>query len=158
MLTQAQRDAVTDPVSRNLLQYIPLGNTTDANGQARLLASGIAPVNIDQYTIDLRHALAKNDDLHGYYAYQKDRRQEPNAQGNTVPDFGDTRGGQRQLMTINETHVFGSALVNEARAGYNRINITFDPNVVVNPADLGINERHQLSRSRCRRSRFRASA
>jgi hypothetical protein len=139
VLTQAQRDAVTDTVSRNLLPYIPLGNTTDANGQARLLASGIAPVNIDQYTIDVRHSLARNDDLHGYYAYQKDRRQEPNAQLNTVPGFGDTRGGQRQLMTINETHVFGSALVNEARAGFNRIHITFDPNVVVNPADLGIN-------------------
>ena len=41
-------------------------------------------------------------------------------------------------MTINETHVFGPALVNEARVGYNRINISFNPLVVVNPADLGI--------------------
>lgn len=139
VLTQAQRDAVTDPVSRALLKYIPVGNTTDANGQARLLASGIAPVNIDQYTVDLRHNLSHNDDLHIYYAYQKDKRQEPNAQGNTIPDFGDTRGGKRQILTINETHAFGSTLVNEARAGFNRINITFDPNVVLNPTDLGIN-------------------
>src|SRR5262245_20848637 len=138
VLTQAQRDAVTDPVARNLLTYIPLGNTTDANGQARLLAAGTAPVDIDQHTIDLRHTLAANDSLHGYYAYQKDQRQEPNAQLNTVPGFGDTRGGKRQVMTINETHVFGPALVNEARMGYNRININFDPNVKVNPADLGI--------------------
>jgi hypothetical protein len=139
VLTQAQRDAVTDPVARNLLPYIPLGNTTDANGQARLLAAGTAPVNIDQYTIDLRHTLAANDSIHGYYAYQKDLRQEPNAQNNTVPNFGDTRGGKRQLMTINETHVFGPSLVNEARVGFNKIHITFNPNVVVNPADLGIN-------------------
>ena len=139
VLTQAQRDAVTDPVSRTLLKYIPTGNTTDANGQARLLASGLAPVNIDQYTIDLRHNLARNDDLHFYYAFQKDLRQEPNAQGNTIPDFGDTRGGRRQLMTLNETHAFGSSLVNEARAGFNRIHITFNPKVVVNPTDLGIN-------------------
>jgi hypothetical protein len=139
VLTQAQRDGVTDPVARNLLTYIPLGNTADASGQARLLAAGTAPVNIDQYTIDLRHTLAANDSLHGYYAYQKDLRQEPNAQLNTVPNFGDTRGGKRQVMTINETHVFGPSLVNEARVGYNRINISFNPNVVVNPADLGIN-------------------
>ncbi|HEX7795418.1 MAG TPA: carboxypeptidase-like regulatory domain-containing protein, partial [Vicinamibacterales bacterium] len=137
VLTDAQRAAVTDPVAQNLLKYIPLGNTTDANGQARLLASGIAPVNIDQYTIDVRNNLGAQDDLHGYYAYQKDLRQEPNAQGNTVPGFGDTRGGKRQVMTLNETHVFSQALVNEARAGYNRIQISFNPQVVVNPTDLG---------------------
>jgi carboxypeptidase family protein len=140
VLTDAQRAAVTDPVAQNLLKYIPLGNTTDANGQARLLASGIAPVNIDQYTIDVRNNLGAKDDLHGYYAYQQDLRQEPNAQGNTVPGFGDTRGGKRQVMTLNETHVFSQALVNEARTGYNRIQINFNPKVVVNPTDLGIND------------------
>jgi hypothetical protein len=138
VLTDAQRAGVTDPLARRLLAYIPAGNTTDPNGQSRLLASGIAPVNIDQYTIDVRHTLARNDDLHGYYAYQKDLRQEPNAQGNTVPGFGDQRGGKRQIMTLNETHIFSQALVNEARAGFNRININFAPSVVVNPADLGI--------------------
>jgi len=138
VLTEAQRAAVTDPMSQRLLPYIPLGNTTDAGGQARLLASGIAPVNIDQYTIDARHNLSQNDELHGYYAYQKDLRQEPNAQGNTVPGFGDTRGGKRQLMTLNETHIFSQSLVNEARVGFNRININFTPLTVVNPADLGI--------------------
>jgi hypothetical protein len=140
VLTDAQRAAVTDPVAQALLKYIPLGNTTDANGQARLLASGTAPVNIDQYTFDVRHNLGTKDDLHGYYAYQKDLRKEPNAQLNTVPGYGDTRGGKRQVMTLNETHVFTQALVNEARAGYNRIQINFNPNVVVNPTDLGIND------------------
>jgi len=99
----------------------------------------LAPVTIDQWTGDLRHNLGTQDDIHLYYAYQEDNRQEPNAQGNTVPGFGDTRGGKRQVLTLNETHVFGAALVNEARLGYNRININFAPNVVVNPADLGIN-------------------
>jgi Carboxypeptidase regulatory-like domain/TonB dependent receptor len=140
VLTDAQRAAVTNPVSRNLLAYIPAGNTFDANGQARLLASGTAPVNIDQHTIDMHYAAAKNDNIHGYYAYQKDLRQEPNAQGNTIPGFGDTRGGKRQVMTFNETHIFTPALVNEARAGYNRINISFTPLVQVNPTTLGIND------------------
>jgi hypothetical protein len=140
VLTDAQRAAVTDPVSRNLLAYIPAGNTTDASGQSRLLASGIAPVNIDQYTLDMHYAAAQKDNLHGYYAYQKDLRQEPNAQGNTVPGFGDTRGGKRQVMTLNETHIFTPALVNEARVGYNRINISFNPLLVVNPTTLGIND------------------
>src|SRR4029079_13085529 len=38
-----------------------------------------------------------------------------------------------------ETHVFSQALVNEARFGYNHLTIHFDPSVVVNPSDLGIN-------------------
>ncbi len=43
-------------------------------------------------------------------------------------------------MTVNETHIFTQALVNEARVGYNRIKISFNPNVVVNPTDLGISD------------------
>ena len=54
-------------------------------------------------------------------------------------DFGDQRGGHRQIVTVNETHVFSQALVNEARVGYNHLSIHFDPNVVVNPSELGIN-------------------
>src|SRR5262249_49570457 len=50
------------------------------------------------------------------------------------------RGAHRQVLTINETHVFSQALVNEARAGYNRINISFNPLLVLNPADLGISD------------------
>jgi hypothetical protein len=135
-LTDAQRAAVTDPLARRLLQYIPAAN--DSTG-TRVIGSALAPVNIDQYTMDLRHNLKQSDDLHWYYAFQRDLRQEPNAQGNTVAGFGDTRGAHRQVMTVNETHVFGPALVNEARFGFNRINISFNPNLLVNTADLGIN-------------------
>ena len=71
---------------------------------------------------------APNDRLHGYYAFQRDRRGEPNLQGNTVPGFGDTRQSRRQIFTLNETHIFGPNLTNEARLGFNRINITFTPN------------------------------
>jgi hypothetical protein len=59
-------------------------------------------------------------------------------QGNTIPGFGDTRQSHRQIFTLNETHTFGPALVNEARFGFNRINITFTPNAQLNPADFGI--------------------
>src|SRR3954463_15654558 len=42
-------------------------------------------------------------------------------------------------MTVNETHIFNSALVNEVRAGYNRISITFIPQTLVDTNALGIN-------------------
>src|SRR5581483_5908987 len=85
------------------------------------------------------HRLGQNDQLHGYYAFQRDLRGEPVLQGNTLPGFGDTRQSHRQIFTLNETHTFGSSLVNEARFGFNRIHIIFSPNVKLNPADFGIN-------------------
>ena len=135
-LTSAQRAGVVDPTAKNLLQYIPQAN--DSTG-TRWIGGSVAPVDLDQYTIDARHNLKQSDDLHFYYAYQRDIRQEPNAQGNTVAGFGDTRGGHRQVMTVNETHIFNQALVNEVRFGYNRLNISFNPNTLVDTNALGIN-------------------
>src|SRR5262249_43362122 len=135
-LSDAQRAGVTDPVSKNLLQYIPVAN--DATG-GRVISSEEAPVNLDQYTIDSRNNLAASDELHFYYAFQRDVRREPNAQGQTVPGYSDTRGGHRQVMTVNETHIFSQALVNEVRGGYNPLNISFNPNTLVDTSTLGIN-------------------
>jgi len=135
-LTDAQRAAVVDPLAKKLLQYIPVAN--DLTG-TRTIGSPLAPVTIDQYTIDSRNNLRQNDDLHFYYAFQKDSRLESNAQGQTVPGFPDRRGGHRQIMTVNETHIFSPALVNELRVGYNRISITFIPQTLVDTNALGIN-------------------
>ena len=139
VLSDAQRGAVTDPVVRNLLPLIPTANATSATGAPRFIGTGSANVNIDQWTGDINHEIATADRLHAYYAFQKDQRQEPNLQGNTIPGFGDTRTSHRQIGTLNETHIFGPNVVNEARFGFNRINITFAPNVAQNPQDYGIN-------------------
>ena len=132
--TAAQRAAVTDPVIKQLLPLIPLPNV----GTNGFSGSATAPVNIDQWTLDLNHDLGVNDRLHGYYAIQRDERGEPTLQGNSIPGFGDTRQSRRQIFTLNETHTFGSAVVNEARFGFNRIHISFTPNAQLNPLDFGI--------------------
>ena len=135
-LTDAQRAAVTDPLAKKLLAYIPVAN--DLTG-TRAIGSPLAPVEIDQYTIDSRNNLRQNDDLHFYYAFQRDVRIESNAQGQTVAGYSDTRGGHRQIMTLNETHIFSQRLVNEVRGGFNRINISFNPNTLIDTTALGIN-------------------
>jgi hypothetical protein len=140
VLSDAQRAGVTDPVSLKLLQFIPAANGVDANGGARFVGSATAPVNIDQGTADVSYSSGQNALVHGYYAWQRDQRGEPLLQGDTVPDFGDTRHSHRQIMTLNESHVFGPSLVNEARFGFNRIGITFSPVNVQNPSDFGIND------------------
>ena len=141
VLTDAQRASVSNATILQLLPLIPRATSVDVvNNVAigRFAGSGTAPVDIDQGTIDLSHEFSSNDRLHGYYALQRDRRGEPNLQGNTLPGFGDTRESRRQILTLNETHIFGPNLTNEARLGLNRINISFTPNAQLNPNDFGI--------------------
>jgi hypothetical protein len=137
VLTTAQRAAVTNPTSLKLLDLIPAAN--DPTGTL-FQGSAVAPVDIDQGTADVSHALSNSDRLHGYYAFQRDLRIEPTLQGNNIPGFGDTRSSHRQIMTINETHTFSPALLNDFRLGYNRINITFAPNATQDPSTFGIQD------------------
>jgi hypothetical protein len=134
--TDAQRATVTDPVIKQLLPLIPHANV----GSSGFSGSATAPVNIDQWTGDVSHNFGSNDRLHGYYAFQRDERGEPTLQGNSIPGFGDTRRSHRQIFTLNETRTFSSAVVNEARFGFNRIHILFSPNAKINPLDFGIKD------------------
>jgi Carboxypeptidase regulatory-like domain/TonB dependent receptor len=141
-LTDEQRALATDPVIIQLLPLIPRATSVDiVNGVAigRFAGSGTAPVDLDQWTGDVSHNFGSNDRLHVYYAFQRDKRGEPNLQGNTLPGWGDTRQSRRQIFTLNQTHIFGPNLTNEARLGLNRINITFTPNAQLNPDDFGFN-------------------
>jgi hypothetical protein len=119
----------------SLLGLIPQAN--DASGST-FTGSASAPVRTDQFTGDLLYRLSDKDTVHGYYAYQQDRRTEPNLQGNNIVGFGDHRGAHRQIATLNEVHVFTPNTVNEARLGFNRIAISFVPNFLANPASYGI--------------------
>lgn len=131
---QATRAGATSPAVLALLAMIPLPNVG-----SNFVGSASANVNIDQGTGDIAVNLTQNDRLHGYYAIQRDARQEPNLQGNNLPNWGDTRASQRQIMTFAYDHTFSPNLVNEARLGYNRISISFTPNQQLNPTDFDIN-------------------
>ncbi len=138
VLTSDQRQAALaagNPTVAKLLPLIPSPNTT---GNV-FAGSATAPVNIDQGTANVSNSFGQNDRVNVYFALQRDLRQEPTLQGNNIPNFGDTRQSQRQILTANETHVFTPNLVNEARAGYNRILINFTPNALLDPTDFGMN-------------------
>ncbi len=119
-----------------------------ANSGSRFVGSASAPVLLDQGTGDIQWNVGQADRVHGYYALQRDSRTEPldacsSPPGcNTVPGFGDQRVARRQLMTLEESHIFSSAVVNEFRLGYNRIHITFDPTNSLDPSSFGINNGH----------------
>jgi hypothetical protein len=140
VLTAAQRaQFAASPAGAayaSLLQFIPVAN--DSTG-SQFIGSAPGPVKTDQYTMDVSHHFSDTDTIHGYYALQKDKRTEPNLQGNTIPGFGDGRSATRQVLTLNEVHIFSPSVVNEARLGFNRIAITFNPNALALPSTYGLN-------------------
>ncbi|HKW75546.1 MAG TPA: TonB-dependent receptor, partial [Terriglobales bacterium] len=134
--TRAAIQAGSSPVAKALLNLLPQANGTLNNAPA-FLGSGVAPVDIDQGTADIYHKISDVDSLHGYWVYQRDHRFEA-AAGTSIPGFGDTRDGHRQVLTLNESHIFSPTLVNEARLGANRILISFTPNNTTDPGSLGL--------------------
>jgi len=140
VFSNAQRATIAatgSPSAKALLPLIPVAN--DASG-LRFLGSTPGPVKIDQGTADIFHQFRPADQLHAFYAFQADSRTEPALQGNTISGFGDHRNSHRQVLTLNETHVFSPNFVNEARLGFNRISIAFNPSTQLNPANYNIGD------------------
>jgi Carboxypeptidase regulatory-like domain len=123
------------PAWAQIINLVPAGN--DATGTV-FQGSEPGPVRTDQFSGDLLHNFSPTDNVHLYYAWQQDRRTEPNLQGNTISGFGDHRGAHREIGTINEVHIFSPNLVNEGRLGFSRIAIAFVPNTPENPVNYGI--------------------
>lgn len=139
VLSEAQRASVTDPVIRRLLAFIPRSNFADSAGSSRFVGSTAAVADSDVFSIDISHKISENDLLHGFYVYQDGARSEPTLQGSTVPGFGDIRAGIRQLLTVNETHIFSQDVINTARFGLNRISFFATAFAELNPSEFGIN-------------------
>jgi len=138
VLSDPERASVTDPVIAKLIEFIPRANLVDSSGTPRFVGTDSAPVDVDQWTTDINYVLSEQDTLHGYYAIQRVDSREPIRSGNTIPGFGNNTNLLRQIFTLNETHIFGPNLVNEARMGFNRFSSSNDTNAQLNPADFGI--------------------
>jgi outer membrane receptor protein involved in Fe transport len=133
---RAQALASSDPIVQKLIPLIPAANSP---GNV-FVSSAVAPVSIDQGTADVSHSFSDANRFNFYYVFQRDNRNEPpTTQGNNLPGFGDQRAGHRQILTLSESTVISPTLVNEARAGYNRIYITFAAANTFNAADYGMN-------------------
>jgi hypothetical protein len=140
VISQANQTAIAanktaEPIAAALAALIPLPNSG-----ANFVSFTPGPVQIDQGTMDILHKLGMNDDLHGFYALQEDTRTEPALQGDTISGWGDHRHAVRQIGTLSETHIFSQSMVNEARLGFNRINIAFVPANTISPTSVGLGD------------------
>lgn len=138
VLSNAQRTSTNDPIIARLIELIPRANFVDSSGAPRFVTSSSAPVEVDQWTVDINYNLSQIDSVHGYYAVQRAESSEPNRFGNTIPGFGHASRALRQIFTFNETHTFNQSMVNELRLGFNRFSSMSTPLAQLNPADIGI--------------------
>lgn len=138
VFSQAQQNAfagnaASEPIAAKFAALVPLPNSG-----SNYVSFTPGPVQIDQYTGDVYQQFGANNSLHGFYAFQKDVRTEPSLQGDTLPGWGDHRNAHRQIGTLQYVHIFSPSVTNEARLGFNRISIAFNPANTISPASLGI--------------------
>jgi len=138
VLSDDQRAAAADPVVRNLIPLIPHANQFDADGTARFVGAADARVDENTWTADLRHNAGSRDRLLAFFGHQRITGVEPSAQGTNIPGFGQRRAITKTTLTVNETHMFGAGLLNEARFGQTMQDGGTFPAAVLNPADFGI--------------------
>ena len=137
VLSDAQRRSATGTIAK-LVDLIPRANTVDSSGTPRYVGSAPAPVDNDQWTLDISHNIDERNRLHGYYGYNISNTVEPSARGNTIPGFGHVQRPYRQFFSLAETRSIGGNRLNDARFGFNRISSTTRPVAEINPADFGI--------------------
>ena len=136
--TVAQRASVTDPISRNLLQFFPQPNTS-IPGSAVNFVANVGSFDYDHTgLIKIDYNISANDVLSFRFAdYQGSTftaGQLPNLDGTgNVPV-------SRSAM-VSENHTFSPTVLNEVRLGYSR-NQTF-----ITVQDVGFNARRRCSMS-----------
>ncbi len=146
---------VRDPFAGNILpanrldaNAIKLLNLYPAPTAASLFsnyaANPILKNNADQFDVRVDHTFSQEDSIFGRVSYDDNPTFIPSPFGG-IADGGSFSSGNQEARSVNtvmsETHVFSSSLVNEARAGYNRIASTrLQPNANVPgiPAQFGI--------------------
>ena len=136
--SDAQRAAAVNPVIVTLLPLIPRANHFDADGTPRFVGAADARVDENTWTADLRHNAGTRDRLLAFFGRQRITGVEPSAQGTNIPGFGQRRAITKTTLTVNETHMFGAGLLNEARFGRTTQDGGTFPAAVLNPADFGI--------------------
>jgi len=136
--SDAQRATVTDPIVNQLMPLIPRANYFDADGTPRFVGAANARVDENTWTVDVRHNAGTRDRVSVYVGRQRIEVAEPTPQGTNVPGFGQRRSITKGTLTVNETHIFGAGMLNEARFGRTMQDGGTFPITALNPVDFGI--------------------
>jgi hypothetical protein len=129
-----------DPLGARLAALYPAPNTNRSG--SNLLVDPRRQESRNNFDIRIDHKIAAKDDFFGRFSYENQPSFIP-APFNNVLDGGGFFDGLEdnsyRSLALSETHLFSTNLVNEFRAGYNRINahrfqLNFDKNVAGDPS------------------------
>ena len=112
-----------DPIAAAFLQHVPLPN---GPGESQNLATtGTQINNVDQISLRLDRRLATADQLFARFSTFDASDRQPFGTGSLqetlVPGFGRTVKTSARNIGVSHTHVFGSKVMNELRAGWLRV-------------------------------------
>jgi hypothetical protein len=107
------------------LKFYPLPNGPDicpcgpsgAGDSASYSFAGAQPTTQNYFTIRVDHRFSNKDSLAGSYILDRASQSQNDEFNNKIL----SSAARRQLVTLEETHVFSGTLVNSLRFGYNRI-------------------------------------
>jgi hypothetical protein len=140
--------AYLDPVGKALAGLFPLPNR--AVPDENYVSSPVERDRNDQFDLRVDHSLTPSSELTFRYSFADRNLYDPfsGAGFALVPGYGTTVPRRAQNAMLGETHVFSPNLINELRAGYNRVsagsyqqNIDQDLNHQVGLPDLSTNTR-----------------
>jgi hypothetical protein len=137
VLSDQQRGAATDPVVRQLIQFIPPANLMGSSVSARYVGAAEAVVNTDRWTLDIQQNVGMADRWHLFFGTNSVDALEPMSQGTTIPGFGHSSDTGGSILTVGYTHV-SRRYLNEARFGRSSLYGTIVPAAAMSPSDYGI--------------------
>src|SRR6202165_4035247 len=111
------------PVDSAIVPYLPIWPLPNTGSCSRLCDIGVFKLTGQQvtpenyFTTRVDHKVSANDALDGTYMRDTATISQPDELGIKVTGYS-TR---RQLVTLEETHVFSPQVVNAARVGYSRV-------------------------------------
>jgi hypothetical protein len=108
-----------DPNVQKFLGLWPLPNGgLVGNGDTGIFnTSALQILKENYFTVRVDHKMSDKDSLAGSYFFDNAPQTQPDALANTINQVF-TR---RQMASVEETHIFGSQVVNSFRAGYSRV-------------------------------------
>jgi hypothetical protein len=122
--TQAQRDAIRDPIAREIVKFFPLPTLPNAAaGSLNYVGNLDQSANDNTHLVRIDHTLTSKDRLSGRYIWFGG----DTLAAVTLPNNGTKNTPGSQTLAVSDVHTFSPTFFAELRAGYSRNKTDFKP-------------------------------
>src|SRR5499427_2817065 len=129
-----------NPVTAELFNSFPNPNLNDPSGN--FISAPNQTDSTDQFLVKIDQHLRSSDTLSGRYSrtgIDSFFPFTPGQSGTNVPGYGITQSGDSHLVAVSYTAVLSPRTINEARFGFNRLNLSLTTQPGPKAADFGFN-------------------